>query len=206
MRFAVLCPAVLASALVLGACTESQSTQTSASSTTAAPEDEAATVRAELKDAQGKEIGTVTFTEKDGSVDIDVEAHDLTPGFHGFHIHQVGKCEPNSEAPTGGKVGNFLSAGPHFQVSGHDGHPASGDLTSLQVLADGTANLHTTTDAFTITDLTSDGGRAAMVHAGADNFGNIPTRYQLPDGAAVPDDETMKTGDAGGRVACGVIS
>ncbi len=44
-----------------------------------------------------------------------------------------------------------------------------------------------------------------MIHADADNFGNIPTRYALPDNAAVPDQQTLSTGDAGGRVACGVI-
>ena len=53
----------------------------------------------------------------------------LTPGFHGLHIHSVGKCEANSVAPTGGAPGDFNSAGGHFQVPGHSGHPASGDLT-----------------------------------------------------------------------------
>ena len=65
---------------------------------------------------------------------------ELTPGFHGLHIHSVGKCEASSVAPTGGEPGDFNSAGGHFQVPGHSGHPASGDLTSLQVREDGTAN------------------------------------------------------------------
>ena len=48
----------------------------------------------------------------------------LTPGFHGVHIHSVGKCEANSVAPTGGAPGDFLSAGGHFQAPGHTGNPA----------------------------------------------------------------------------------
>ncbi|MDJ0107333.1 superoxide dismutase family protein, partial [Rhodococcus erythropolis] len=81
------------------------------------------------------------------------------------------------------------------------GHPASGDLTSVQVLEDGTATLVTTTDAFTVDELVANGGTSVMIHAGADNFGNIPTRY-----APAPDQQTLDTGDAGGRVACGVIT
>jgi Cu-Zn family superoxide dismutase len=44
-----------------------------------------------------------------------------------------------------------------------------------------------------------------IVHEKADNFANIPTRYALPDNAPVPDQTTLSTGDAGARVACGVI-
>ena len=47
----------------------------------------------------------------------------LAPGFHGMHIHSVGKCEANSVAPTGGAPGDFNSAGAHFQVAGHTGAP-----------------------------------------------------------------------------------
>ncbi len=127
----------------------------------------------------------------------------LKPGFHGLHIHQVGKCEPNSVAPTGGAPGNFLSAGGHLQVGDAHAMPASGDLTSLEVRQDGTAHLVTTTDAVSLDDIK---GKALIIHAGADNFGNIPSRYtQATGGAAGPDAETQATGDAGARVACGVI-
>ena len=159
-----------------------------------------------LMNAEGAQVGTATFNDNDGYVQITVNAQQLTPGFHGLHIHSVGKCEPDSVAPTGGQPGNFLSAGGHFQVKGHSGHPASGDLTSLEVREDGKGFLVTTTDAFTLDDLKNDGkGTAIMIHAGADNFGNIPTRYTLPDNAVVPDQQTLATGDAGERVACGVI-
>lgn len=157
---------------------------------------------ATLKNPGGAEVGTVSFSDADGGVKIDVTAEGLTPGFHGFHIHSVAKCEPNSVAPSGGEPGNFLSAGGHYQAEGHEGHPASGDLTSIEALKDGSAHLTTVTDTLTIDDLRNGGeGTAVMIHANADNFGNIPTRY-----APAPDQDTLSTGDAGGRVACGVIA
>jgi Cu-Zn family superoxide dismutase len=91
-------------------------------------------------------------------------------------------------------------------VSGHTGHPASGDLTSLQVRSDGSALLTTTTNAFTAQDLLGGEKTALIIHEGPDNFANIPSaRYQQTNGAAPPDEETLSTGDAGKRVACGVI-
>ena len=94
----------------------------------------------------------------------------------------------------------------HFQVPGHSGHPASGDLTSLQVREDGTAELVTTTDAFTAEDLQAGAKTAIIIHEKADNFANIPPeRYQQVNGTPPPDETTMATGDAGKRVACGVI-
>jgi len=131
----------------------------------------------------------------------------LAPGFHGLHIHSAGKCEPNSVAPSGGAPGDFNSAGAHFQVAGHTSHPASGDLTSLQVRADGSALLETTTDAFTAADLLAGAKTAIIIHEKADNFANIPAeRYQQINGTPPPDETTMATGDAGKRVACGVIT
>ncbi|MDV7357326.1 superoxide dismutase family protein [Rhodococcus oxybenzonivorans] len=159
------------------------------------------TLTATFKNAEGNDVGTATFTQSGEHVEVTVSVKDQTPGFHGFHVHSVGKCETNSVAPTGGAPGNFLSAGGHFQVEGHSGHPSSGDLTSLQILEDGTGELVTTTDAFTVEDLkNSEAGTAVMIHSGADNFANIPTRY-----APAPDQETLSTGDAGSRVACGVL-
>jgi Cu-Zn family superoxide dismutase len=157
----------------------------------------------------GAKVATAKFEFANGYVTITVETTGqgaLTPGFHGVHIHSVGKCEANSVAPTGGAPGDFLSAGGHFQAPGHSGEPMSGDLTSLQVRKDGGALLVTTTDAFTKEDLLAGHGTAIMIHAGADNFANIPAdRYTQANGAPGPDQTTMSTGDAGKRVACGVI-
>ena len=164
---------------------------------------------AQLKLADGTTVATADIEFAGGFATLTVETTapgKLAPGFHGLHIHSVGKCEANSVAPTGGAPGDFNSAGGHFQKAGHTMHPASGDLTSLQVRADGTAKLVTTTDAFTKEDLLGGAKTAIIIHEKADNFANIPPeRYQQVNGAPPPDAETMATGDAGKRVACGVI-
>jgi Cu-Zn family superoxide dismutase len=157
----------------------------------------------------GAKVATAKFEFGDGYVTITIETTGegrLSPGFHGVHIHSVGKCEANSVAPAGGEPGDFLSAGGHYQAPGHTGDPMSGDLTSLEVRKDGGALLVTTTDGFTKDDLLTGKGTAIVIHAGADNFGNIPAdRYTQVNGAPGPDQATMSTGDAGKRVACGVI-
>jgi Cu-Zn family superoxide dismutase len=164
---------------------------------------------AQLKLADGTAVATadIEFTGGYATVTVQTTAPgELTPGFHGLHIHSVGKCEANSVAPTGAAPGDFNSAGGHFQKSGHTGHPASGDLASLQVRQDGTAKSVTTTDAFTAEDLLGGAKTVIIIHEKADNFANIPPeRYQQVNGAPPPDETTLATGDAGKRVACGVI-
>jgi Cu-Zn family superoxide dismutase len=153
---------------------------------------------AQLKLADGTAVATADFEFADGVATVTVQTTTpgkLTPGFHGLHIHSVGKCE-----------GDFTSAGGHLQVAGHTGHPASGDLSSLQVRSDGTGKLVTTTDAFTAEQLLAGAKTAIIIHEQADNFANIPAeRYQQVNGTPGPDETTMATGDAGKRVACGVI-
>ncbi|WP_373693094.1 superoxide dismutase[Cu-Zn] [[Mycobacterium] holstebronense] len=157
-----------------------------------------ATATFEFSKAGGKEFATVTVRTTSSGV--------LSPGFHGLHIHAVGKCEAESVAPTGGAPGSFLSAGGHFQAPGHNEHPQSGDLTSLQVRSDGTGLLVTTTDAFTKAELLAGDGTSLIVHADDDNFANIPAdRYTQVNGTPGPDQTTLTTGDAGKRIACGVI-
>ena len=162
-----------------------------------------------LKAPDGTQVAIAEFDFTSSHVTVRIETVAvgvLAPGFHGVHIHKVGKCEPNSVAPTGGPPGDFMSAGGHFQAAGHAAEPASGDLTSLEVRNDGTGMLLTTTDAFTMDDLMAGEKTAIIIHAGADNFANIPPdRYTQVNGAPGPDQMTMSTGDAGKRVACGVI-
>lgn len=203
------CAAVLITpvALLVGCSSDNGSNQTS-SSTTSTTAAGAETLTAQLKTADGKPVADATFDWSDGYATVTVETVSggiLAPGFHGLHIHSVGKCEADSVAPSGGAPGNFNSAGGHLQVPGHTGHPASGDLTSLEVRSDGSAKLVTTTDAFTKADLTGPEGAALIIHEGADNFANIPPRYSV-DGKPGPDETTMATGDAGKRVACAVLA
>jgi Cu-Zn family superoxide dismutase len=203
--------ALAAPVAVLAGCSTSQtnSEKTSTSTTTtssAAPG--AQTIKAELKSPDGKPVANATIDFANGYATVTVETvagSGLSPGSHGMHIHSVGKCEANSVAPTGGPPGNFDSAGGHLQVGGHTGHPASGDLTPLNVRSDGSGKVVATTDAFTADDLKGPEGSALIIHEGPDNFANIPQRY-THDGTPGPDAETLATGDAGGRVACAVLA
>jgi Cu-Zn family superoxide dismutase len=168
------------------------------------------TLTADLKSPDGTTVATASFAFSGNYATVTVKTVApglLAPGFHGLHIHSVGKCEANSVAPAGGAPGDFNSAGAHFQKPGHAAHPASGDLTSLQVRADGTAELVTTTDAFSAEDLLGGTKTAIIIHEKSDNFANIPPeRYQQVNGTPGPDETTMSTGDAGKRIACGVIT
>lgn len=170
---------------------------------------EGETLTADIKTPDGTSVASAEFVFSDGYATVTVQTTapgQLSPGFHGLHLHSVGKCEANSVAPTGGAPGDFNSAGGHLQVAGHTGHPASGDLSSLQVRGDGSAKLVTTTDGFTAEELLSGAKTAIIIHEKADNFANIPAeRYQQVNGTPGPDETTMATGDAGKRVACGVI-
>jgi Cu-Zn family superoxide dismutase len=144
---------------------------------------------ARLVDSQGARVGTVTLFQWRGRVTVAGRVRGLSPGFHGFHVHAVGRCE----GPA------FTSAGGHMAAPGQTHGAHMGDMPSLLVNADGTASAAFETDRFTIGQLRDADGSAVMVHAGPDNFANIPARY------GAPDQETLNTGDSGARVACGVI-
>jgi Cu-Zn family superoxide dismutase len=195
---------------LLGACSNNKpsANQSTSSSSSAAPPAGTDRITSQLRTADGKPDANATLDFANGYATVTVETVAggiLTPGFHGMHIHSVGKCDANSVAPTGGEPADFNSAGGHFDAPGYSGHPHSGDLTSLEVRPDGSAKLVTTTAAFTAADLRGGEGTALIIHQDPDNFGHIPPRYQV-NGTAGPDKDTLATGDAGKRVACGVIS
>jgi len=184
----------------------SSTVPSSASSATAAtsPTGDAPTATAEAKllTPGGEQVGIVEFAVEGSVVTVTASVEKLPPGFKGFHVHSIGKCESNSPDPKDpSRTGDFLSAGGHLGADGaaHPGH--QGDLTSLEVRTDGSAQLVTSSDAFDMDAVLDADGSAVMVHAGPDNFGNIPTRY-APGG---PDATTQATGDSGGRAACGVV-
>ncbi len=143
--------------------------------------------KASLKDAEGKDVGTATFSATGGGVKAKVEVAGLPPGQHGIHIHAAAKCEPP----------DFKSAGGHFNPAGkqHGLHnPAgahAGDLPNLKVGKDGKGK-----GTFTAKGATLGEGEGSL-------FG--------PEGTALvihadPDDEkTDPAGNSGGRIACGVI-
>jgi Cu-Zn family superoxide dismutase len=151
--------------------------------------------KVDLYDEAGAQVGFVKLSKQGGKVIVRGEMEGLTPGFHGFHVHAIGQC-----------VAPFTSAGGHYNPSGvgHGSH--AGDMPSLLVLDDGTAEAQFATDNFTIGELFDADGSAIIVHAAPDNFANIPTRYQsTTEGVFGPDSATLATGDAGARVACGVV-
>ncbi|MGH2942456.1 MAG: superoxide dismutase family protein, partial [Solirubrobacteraceae bacterium] len=139
-------------------------------------------------------VGTVRMTPAahGGAIDVRARVRRLEPGFHGFHVHAVGRCE----GPT------FKSAMGHIGEGDGSHGDHQGDMPSLLVKRDGTATLRLETDRFTLDELRDADGSAVMVHADADNFANIPPRY-APDG---PDQKTRDTGDSGDRLACGTIA
>jgi superoxide dismutase, Cu-Zn family len=154
---------------------------------------------ATLRDAAGERIGTVFFKQRgrDGTVLVFGRARDLPAGFHGFHVHTTGLCD----AP------GFTTAGGHYNPEGSTHRDHAGDMPSLLINSDGEGYIGFATDRFTISELVADDGSAVIVHAAADNFANIPDRYRSPASPPQggPDPETLATGDAGSRLACGVV-
>ncbi len=142
------------------------------------------TAVAELSPTKGNTVhGEVKFVQKDGYVLVTAHVEGLTPGKHGFHIHEVGNCS----APDGS------SAKGHFNPyhKDHGGPLAAdrhaGDLGNLTANEKGIANY---THKDKIIQLSGDDsivGRGVIVHGATDDF------------------KTQPTGNAGARVACGVI-
>lgn len=161
--------------------------------------------RATLIDNTGAEVGTVRFTvEPDGSLKgrVRVQLPADSPEFHGMHIHA------NADA-TGCVVGSgFTGVGGHWDVGGHSHGAHTGDLPSVQRMSDGSAEITFFVDKFMAGDVV---GRALIVHAGPDNFGNVPlgtasNQYTDNGTAFSGSGGTASTGNAGARYACGVIT
>jgi superoxide dismutase, Cu-Zn family len=127
--------------------------------------------------------GTVTFTKTGDEMKVVADVTGLTPGKHGFHIHEFGDCS----SPDG------MAAGGHFNPTkaphaGHDTTPRhAGDLGNIEADASGKAHLELTDTVMTMSGENSIIGRGLIVHEKVDDL------------------KTQPTGNAGGRVACGVI-
>jgi superoxide dismutase, Cu-Zn family len=124
-KHTIVVAATLSSALVaFSGCSSHQSSSTAPASTSASTG--AQTLSAELHTADGKSVATATFDFANGYATVTVKTTAngiLTPGLHSLHIHEIGKCEPNSPDPMGGAPGDFMSAGMHYQAPGHTGEP-----------------------------------------------------------------------------------
>ena len=155
---------------------------------------------AELRSATGASLGSVTFLGHGvhaTSVRVELDLPADAPGlgdFHGLHVHATGVCD----AP-------FTSAGGHWDAGGHTHGAHLGDLPSVLVGPDGHAELTFATPRVEVADLV---GRAVILHAGRDNFNNVPlgaNADQYTANSAAAETLTAGTGNAGGRYGCGVI-
>lgn len=153
-----------------------------------------------LVDPSGGVAGVVTFTAVEEGVLVEAEVFGLVPAaFHGFHLHQGPTCtDPD------GRI-DFTAAGPHWNPEDDPHGDHAGDMPVLWASDLGIAATAFVTDRVTLDDLA---GRAVMVHGLADNYGNVPDRYSSSAADAPPsgaDAETLATGDAGDRIACGLV-
>jgi Cu-Zn family superoxide dismutase len=142
---------------------------------------------ADLKMADGKEVGTVALTQTPAGVRLRPTLKGLPPGEHAFHVHSAGKCEPP-----------FTSARPHFNpeqkkhgLKSPEGHHA-GDMSNITIPTNGNLTLTVVNKDITLekgkpNSVFQDGGTAVVIHAGKDDYVTDPA------------------GNAGDRIACGVI-
>ena len=145
--------------------------------------------KSDIYNAQGEKIGAAAFVQVESGVRITLDLNNLSPGMHGIHIHEVGKCDPPS----------FTSAGPHFNPEGkkhglnNPAGPHAGDMRQLTVGAEGTAHAEFVDSLVSLAEVAPNslfhtGGTAIVIHAS-------------------PDDQmTDPSGNSGARVACGVIT
>ncbi|WP_062437227.1 superoxide dismutase family protein [Herbidospora daliensis] len=158
-----------------------------------------------IKNVQGQTVGSLQIEDAgNGKSKVTVAVTNLPAGYHGFHVHAKGVCDAQSKDPATGSA--FFSAGGHFDLGSHPHDHHTGDLPNLLVGADGTGTASAVTDRFQVAQLFDVDGSSIMIHALADNHANIPDRYQDETGKKGPDAETLKAGDSGGRIACGVIA
>jgi len=181
--------------------------------------------KAVLRNATGKKVGTVNFSQKHGrvlvNVRVDARLASVPAGFHGFHVHANDNAANGTGCvadPAQAETTWFVSADGHYKDAdpAHANHGAhNGDLPVLLVYDDGkgraVGEAEFATDSFAVHDILD---RALILHKLPDNYRNIPigagaTQYQ-PVTDIVADSTTATgltaaTGNAGPRLACGVI-
>jgi superoxide dismutase, Cu-Zn family len=144
---------------------------------------------ARLSGLDGKPLGTATFDALNHGVLITFDLHDLAPGPHAIHLHTSGNCNAQSGFTSAGPILSLVPGKPHGYLA--EGGPAAGDLPNQFAGADG--RLH------------------ASVETGSFSLGNGKKSIFDRDGVAVivdargDDYRTQPLGNAGDRIACGVV-
>src|SRR3954469_8919162 len=147
----------------------------------------AQTATAALKNANGGDVGTAEMTQTPTGVLIKLSVKGLPPGDHAFHVHAVGKCEPPFDSPGG----HFTPAAKKHGLMAADA-PHAGDMPNLHIPAGGelvveVLNSNITLEKGKPNSVFDTDGSALVIHAGVDDY------------------KTDPTGNAGGRISCGVV-
>ena len=146
------------------------------------------TATAGIQDGKGQSVGQAKFTATTGGVQMSVTVENLSAGVHAIHIHEAGKCDAPGFTTAGG---HFNPANKQHGMQNPAGHHA-GDLPNLTVGANGKGTFKATIQDVTLagdgaTSLFHAGGTSVVIHAVADDM------------------KTDPAGNAGARIACGVI-
>ncbi len=127
--------------------------------------------------------GVVTFTQSGANVKVVAHIEGLTPGKHGFHIHEFGDCSSKDGSSAGGHFNPASS--PHGSPEAAQRH--AGDMGNIEADQSGVANLEYNDPVMKLSGHGAIIGHGMIVHANPDDL------------------KTQPTGNAGGRLACGVI-
>lgn len=135
---------------------------------------------------QGSKVnGQVTLNETPTGLEVEVKVANVPPGKHGFHIHENGICSDQGKAAGGHYNPDGVSHGMVMKDGFVHAHP--GDFGNIDVAVDGTGTLKTVISGLTLTgEKYNVEGKAVILHEKEDDF-------------------TQPTGNAGGRIGCGVI-